>query len=78
MTLRGHIKNRTVVLDDPVNLPEGTDVEVEVRPTAEATPHQSDDPRDWERFVAETAGAWQGEPLTRPPQGDFETRENWG
>lgn len=26
-------------------------------------------------FFEETAGAWQGEPLTRPPQGEFEARE---
>ena len=35
MTLRGHIKNGAVVLDGPVDLPEGTDVEVDVRPAAQ-------------------------------------------
>ena len=32
MTLRGHVKDGAVVLDEPVGLPDGTDVEVEVRP----------------------------------------------
>lgn len=32
MTVRGHIKNGGVVLDQPVALPDGMDVEVEVRP----------------------------------------------
>jgi hypothetical protein len=36
MTLRGHVKNGTVVLNEPVGLPDGTDVEVEVRPVEEA------------------------------------------
>jgi hypothetical protein len=36
MTLRGHVKNGAVVLDEPVGLPDGTDVEVEVRPVGEA------------------------------------------
>jgi hypothetical protein len=29
---------------------------------------------DWEQFVRETAGAWQGE-LLRPAQGDYERRD---
>lgn len=31
MTMRGHIRNGTVVLDEPVKLPDGTSVEVDVR-----------------------------------------------
>ena len=30
MTYRGHIKNGVAVLDEPVNLPDGTPVQVEV------------------------------------------------
>lgn len=30
---------------------------------------------DWQKFVAETAGAWQGEPLVRGEQGNYEQRE---
>ncbi len=29
---------------------------------------------EWLQFIAETAGAWQGE-LTRAPQGEYERRE---
>ena len=32
MTMRGHVKNGGVVLDQPLGLPDGTDVEVDVRP----------------------------------------------
>jgi hypothetical protein len=41
---------------------------------ARATP----DREAWRRFVDETAGAWQGEPLERPDQGAYERREDWG
>lgn len=30
MTLRGHIKNGQIMLDDPVQLPEGAEVSVEI------------------------------------------------
>ena len=32
MTYRGHVKNGQIQLDQPVQLPEGTDVNVEVLP----------------------------------------------
>ena len=41
MTLRGHIKNGAVVLEQPVQLPDGTPVEVNVpvaEPVAESQP----------------------------------------
>lgn len=31
-------------------------------------------PEEWKKFVADTAGTWQGD-FVRPPQGEFETRE---
>lgn len=31
MTYRGHVKNGSVVLDNPVSLPEGAQVEVDVK-----------------------------------------------
>lgn len=32
---------------------------------------------DWpDGFFDEVAGGWVGEPLERPPQGEFETRES--
>jgi hypothetical protein len=33
---------------------------------------------EWRRFIEETAGCWQGEPLVRPEQGEFAKREEWG
>jgi len=38
MTYRGHIKNGSIVLDEPVALPEGARVEVAVDPTIETAP----------------------------------------
>ena len=33
---------------------------------------------DWpEGFFEEVVGGWKGEPLTRPPQGEFEAREEF-
>jgi hypothetical protein len=34
MTYRGHVKSGQVVLDEPTQLPEGTEVSVEVAPSA--------------------------------------------
>jgi hypothetical protein len=31
---------------------------------------------EWHRFIAETAGSWQGD-LERPEQGEYETRDQW-
>lgn len=33
------------------------------------------DHADWLSFIQATAGQWQGEPLVRPPQGEFEIRD---
>ncbi len=33
------------------------------------------EPENWQRFVDATAGAWQGEPLERGDQGEYEQRE---
>ena len=38
MTLRGHVKNGGVILDTPVELPDGTDVEVDLRPMTDQGP----------------------------------------
>ena len=38
MTYRGHIEKGTVVLDEPISLPEGAKVEVALLETSEATP----------------------------------------
>jgi hypothetical protein len=46
MTLRGHIRNGTLVLDEPPQLPEGTAVEVELRKLGE----QDAPPTLYERY----------------------------
>ncbi len=50
-----------------------TDIEIEVTVTIEkVTPKQ----RGWmPGFFEEVIGGWVGEPLQRPEQGEYETRE---
>jgi hypothetical protein len=31
---------------------------------------------EWQKFIAETAGSWEGE-FERPEQGEFEKRDEW-
>jgi len=38
VTYKGHVKNGTVVLDEPVALPEGTEVTVDVVPGGTSAP----------------------------------------
>jgi hypothetical protein len=58
MTVRGHIKNGTVVLDEPVGLPDGMDVEVEVRPlSGTEQPHPT-----WGEVFSDLAGSVEGLP----------------
>ena len=49
------------------------EVEVTIEPAA---PEQDQlaEREEWEQFVRETAGAWQGD-LVRPEQGDYELRD---
>jgi len=58
----------------PIGL-DDADREVEVTiQAAEAKQGTAAAQEDWRRFVAETAGAWQGD-LERPEQGLFEQRD---
>ena len=53
------------------------EVVITVQPVGEpanTAPH----PKEWERFIDQTAGCWQGEPLVRPEQPQFEKRQAWG
>lgn len=54
MSFAGHVRNGVVVFDEPVTLPEGTVVEVAVRPAPEQATH-------FERFK-EIIGAAVGLP----------------
>jgi hypothetical protein len=57
MTVRGHIKNGTVVLDEPVKLPDGTSVEVDVRALT-----GGDQGPTWGEVFGDIAGSAQGLP----------------
>jgi hypothetical protein len=57
MTVRGRISNGAVVLSEPVRLPDGTDVEVELRPLKDG----DDGPTLFERFK-ELIGTAEGLP----------------
>lgn len=69
-----------------VNLPSqfaNSDVILTVRPANSAPTQRIADIQDpeerrrrWQEFVEETAGKWEGE-LERPPQGDYEVREEF-
>ena len=60
MTMRGHIKNGAVVLDEPVKLPDGVDVEVDVRLVVEQTDTESGP--TWGEVFRDLAGSVQGLP----------------
>lgn len=54
------------------------DVLVTVRPLSDD--EAASRPRtqeEWEAFVERTAGKWQGEPLERPEQGEYEERRGF-
>ena len=61
MTLRGRVEHGTLVLSNPVGLPDGTDVEVEVRPVAGATQAGLNEPT-WGEVFADVAGTVEGLP----------------
>lgn len=67
--LEGTIQHGQVVLPQPANLPDGTKVTVltheSIQPPVNAWPPG---------FFEATAGKWVGE-FERPPQGEFEKRE---
>lgn len=68
--------NGVLTLNVPVG-PDEADREVRVTVRPMERPPAPADREAWKRFVDETAGAWQGEPLTRPTQGEYEVREQW-
>ncbi len=49
MTYRGHVKNGVVVLDEPVNLPEGIEVRIEAMTVEASQP-------TWEQVFKEVSG----------------------
>jgi hypothetical protein len=80
MQVRSHVgADGMLELKLPSGLAE-TDVDVVVvlHPIPSSGWKSEAERREWQEFVNKTAGAWQGEPLERPEQGEFEKREEWG
>ena len=78
ITLRSHVGEDGIMhLQVPVGK---TDVDLEVvviiQQTTPATQANTPKARGWPPgFFERTAGAWQGEPLTRGEQGEYEKRD---
>jgi hypothetical protein len=69
----------TIELKVPTGLQAGeVDVTLILRPVIRNSEPTEQELEDSRRFVAQTAGAWKGEPLERSPQGEYEKREQWG
>ncbi|MBW4684538.1 MAG: hypothetical protein KME40_05430 [Komarekiella atlantica HA4396-MV6] len=69
--LCSHVGSDSILhLDIPVGIVSGDiEIEISIKPI---NPSQ----RDWmPGFFEEVIGGWAGEPLERPEQGEFETRE---
>jgi len=67
-----------LTLSVPVGISEANrEVRITVEPVEPVAAKPALSPEQWKQFIEETAGSWQGEPLTRPEQGDFEVREDW-
>lgn len=78
--LKAHVdKDGILKLQTPVQGISDQDVEVTLVIQPQPSNKQGVDSQEtlgWHHgFFEETAGAWQGEPLTRSPQGEFEARE---
>jgi hypothetical protein len=67
-----------LVLAIPVGLSEAnSEVNVTVDSISSAEAPREFSPEEWNKWIESTAGKWQGEPLTRPDQGEFEIRNEW-
>ena len=59
MTYRGHVKNGVVVLDEPVKLPEGAEVQVDLQATLPDKPAADEIPTLYEQlepFIGKAQG----------------------
>jgi hypothetical protein len=63
-------------LELPVGIADA-DVDVTLLIEPKAVPRQLTR-EEWLRFIENTAGKWQGDPLVRPEQGILEHRKPWG
>ena len=68
-----------VELSSPVSWPDGTPLEVVPIQTGTASPANGvrQSVESYRQFIERLAGSFGGEPFERPPQGEFEQREEW-
>jgi hypothetical protein len=73
VTIRSRVDSEGVVhVDVPVGLAEA---DREVLVTIEAIAHSPMSPEEWRTFIDSTAGSIADPTFVRPPQGDYEERE---
>ena len=72
-------RNGKIELENPVDWPDGTQVEVmPLQPPEPAYPNMVAPMSKWpEGFFERLRRDWGDEPFERPPQGEFEEREGW-
>jgi hypothetical protein len=72
-------RNGRVELAKPVDWPDGTQLEVvPVGPTGDQRSHAESPMTTWpDGFFDQVREGWGDEPFERPPQGEFEVREDW-
>ena len=69
----------TIELKVPTGMQAGeVDVTLILQPIVPASNPTEQELEASRRFVAQTAAAWQGEPLERPAEGEYKKREEWG
>lgn len=70
-------QNGRLELSEPVDWPDGT--LVEVIPLGKLLPRDANLPlKQWpDGFFDRLREEWGDQPIERPPQGDFEVREDW-
>jgi hypothetical protein len=63
---------------EPVDLPEGAQVDVIVPAVLSPSTEHATGPSSWpDGYFEQTAGALAGEEIQRPPQGELPTRDDW-
>ena len=71
-------RNGRVELGEDVNWPDGTQLEVVPVERTSPKPKIETPMTSWpEGFFDQVREGWGDEPFQRPPQGDFEVREEW-
>jgi hypothetical protein len=78
-TVTATIRNGLVELEEPVDWPEGTRVEVHPVATPDSDYSRIMPPMtEWPAgFFHQLRQEWGDEPFDRPPQGESEVREEW-